>query len=274
MDKGRRADGIAIVTGAAGGMGTPAARLLAEDGWSLLLCDVDEARLQSVAAPLRKQGVSVELLGGDIADPAFPARLTAALGTRQIGAMIHTAGLSPTMADSRRILEVNLDATVRLVDTVRPRMSEGGAVVLFASSAGHMTISQEANAAFNAPLPPEGSAALLKYAPTPQLAYPLSKRAVLRLVEREAAAFSKHKARINSVSPGIIDTPMSRAEAAESEQMKFMLEQTPLARMGRPEELAAVAVFLCSPAASYVTGTDVLVDGGTMTGLPPEVRSR
>lgn len=274
MNRQARAAGIAIVTGAAGGMGAPAARLLAADGWPLLLCDLDSGRLESIAAPLRENGTEAEILAADIAAADFPEILVAALGKRPVGAMIHTAGLSPTMAEPRRILEVNLDATVRLVDAVRPRMSDGGAVVLFASSAGHMAISPEADAAFNGPLPAEGSAALLKFAPTPQAAYPLSKRAVLRLVEREAAAFGARKARIVSVSPGLIDTAMTRAEAEVSSQIKMMLERTPLARLGKPEEVAAVAVFLCSPAASYVTGIDVLVDGGTMTALPPQVRSR
>lgn len=274
MNRQARAAGIAIVTGAAGGMGAPAARLLAADGWPLLLCDLDSGRLESIAAPLRENGTEAEILAADIAAADFPEILVAALGKRPVGAMIHTAGLSPTMAEPRRILEVNLDATVRLVDAVRPRMSDGGAVVLFASSAGHMAISPEADAAFNGPLPAEGSAALLKFAPTPQAAYPLSKRAVLRLVEREAAAFGARKARIVSVSPGLIDTAMTRAEAEVSSQIKMMLERTPLARLGKPEEVAAVAVFLCSPAASYVTGIDVLVDGGTMTALPPQARSR
>jgi NAD(P)-dependent dehydrogenase (short-subunit alcohol dehydrogenase family) len=267
MSQGRCAEGIAVVTGAAGGIGSATARQLSAAGWSLLLCDLDAARLEAVAAPLRAANDNVEILAGDVADPDFPARLTAALGNRAVGALVHAAGLSPTMGNAARILQVNLDATVRLVDAMRPLMAEGGAAVLFASMVAHMSMSPEADAAFNAPLPAEGSVALLKFAPTPEIAYPLSKRGVLNLVKREAAVFGVCKARIVSISPGIIDTSMTRSELATSSPAKSMVERTPLARMGLADELASVAVFLCSAGASFVTGCDIQVDGGVLAAL-------
>jgi NAD(P)-dependent dehydrogenase (short-subunit alcohol dehydrogenase family) len=268
MTQGKRAAGVAVVTGAAGGMGAATAKQLAAEGWrQLLLCDLDAGRLEAVAAPLREAGVQVDILAGDIVAADYPARLVKALGERPIGAFVHTAGLSPTMASAERILEVNLDATVRLTEAARPRMAEGACAVLIASMAGHMAISPEADAAFDAPLPAEGAAALRQFAPTPQAAYPLSKRAVLRLVEREAAAFGERNARIMSISPGLIDTPMNRSEHTASPMMDAMLARTPLKREGLAEEIATVAVFLCSPGASFVTGSDVRVDGGVMAAL-------
>ena len=162
MAEFERANGVAIVTGAAGGMGSHCARLLGEDGWpELLLCDLDEARLAPVAEKLAALGARVDLLGGEITDPGFPEKLLARLGGRAIGAVIHTAGVSPAIfGDKDRLLEINLDATQAIVDSVRPRMAEGGAVVLFASMASYFPISPEADAAFEAPLPAGGTAEL------------------------------------------------------------------------------------------------------------------
>jgi len=267
MDRTRRVDGVAVVTGASGGIGSATARKLAAAGWPLLLCDLDAARLEAVAEPLRTANNQVEILAADIADPGFPAQLIEALGDRPVGALVHTAGLSPPMADAARILQVNLDATVRLVDAVRPRMAEGGAAVLFASMVAHLPISPEADAAFNAPLPAEGTAALLKFAPNSEAAYPLSKRGVVALAKREAGAFGARKARIVSISPGMIDTNMTRGKYEISDGAKAMLDRAPLPRMGQPDELASVAVFLCSLGASYVTGCDIRVDGGVLASL-------
>ncbi len=96
-------EGIAVVTGATGGMGSATAQQLADAGWSAqLLCDVDEERLEAIAAPLRGSGVKVDTIAGDIADPAFPDRFLAVLGGRAIGALVHTAGISPVMGSAER----------------------------------------------------------------------------------------------------------------------------------------------------------------------------
>jgi NAD(P)-dependent dehydrogenase (short-subunit alcohol dehydrogenase family) len=259
--------GLAVVTGAAGGMGSATAAQLCAQGWSLVLCDLERGRLEEIAASLRGAGRGVQTLAGDLADPAYPGRLIAAIADRQVGAMIHTAGLSPTMGDAARIFAVNYDATARLVETLRPRMAAGGCVVLIASSSAYMLSSPEMDLALNELRAGNDSASLLKLAPSPELAYPLSKRAVIRLVAREAAAFGERKARIVSISPGLIDTKMARAEQVASPQMNAMLARTPLGRFGTADEIASVAVFLCSPGASYVSGCDIRVDGGMLAAL-------
>jgi NAD(P)-dependent dehydrogenase (short-subunit alcohol dehydrogenase family) len=267
MGEFQRADGVAIVTGAAGGMGSHCARLLGEDGWpELLLCDLDESRLGPVAEALRAKGAKVELLGGEITDPAFTERLLAKVGSRAIGAVIHTAGVSPAIfGDKDKLLEINLDATQTIVDAVKPRMAEGGAVVLFASMASYFPISPEADAAFEAPLPAGGTAELRHLVPNEGAAYTLSKRAVRAIAKREAKGFGDRKARIVSMSPGLIDTAMMAGE--KNPQTEAMLSGAALTRLGRPEELAAAAVFLASPRAGFITGCDLRVDGGALSSL-------
>ena len=258
---------IAVITGAAGGMGVAVAARLASIGWPLLLCDLDAGRLAPLAAKFSAGGQSAEILAGDIGDSAYPARLTDALAAREIGVLIHTAGLSPTMADVERILRVNFDATARLVDVARPRMAKDGCAVLIASSAAHMVKSDDWDRALTEAIAARSSAALLPLATRPEMAYPLSKRAVIRLVAHEATAFGARGARIVSISPGLIDTAMTRSEQTASSQMNSLLARTPLGRLGTADEIASVAVFLCSKDASYVTGCDIRVDGGTLASL-------
>lgn len=257
---------IAVITGAAGGMGAPAAKRLAAQGYSLLLCDLNAERLEQVAAPLRAAGTQVEILAADLSDPGFPDLLISMLGDRAIGALIHTAGLSPTMADGPRIFEVNYYATKRLVDAICPKMAERSCAVLISSMSAYFVKSPEADAAI-AKLIAGDSAAIEPMIKTPQGAYPLSKRAVIALVAHASTAFGARKARIASIAPGLIDTGMGRAEMEASPQTKVMLGRTPLQRLGIGDEIASAAVFLCSADASYITGCDIKVDGGTIAAM-------
>lgn len=258
--------GVVVVTGAAGGMGRPAAVRFAKQGRPLLLCDVNAERLDAAAADLRASGAEVDGLAGDVAAPDFPDRVLTALGGRPIAALIHTAGLSPTMADGQRIFEVNYAATERLVAALRPHMSEGGCAVLISSCSAYMVTAPETVAAVKK-LVGGNREAVADLIGTPQMAYPLSKLAVIGLVAREAEAFGKRGARITSIAPGFIDTEMGRAEAKVSEQMVQMIGITPMGRLGTGDEIASVAEFLCSPAASYITGCDIKVDGGILGKL-------
>jgi NAD(P)-dependent dehydrogenase (short-subunit alcohol dehydrogenase family) len=258
---------LAVVTGATGGMGSAVARLFADQGAQLLLCDLNPERLEQAAAELQGRAERVEILAHDVAAMDFPARVLAAIGEREIAALVHTAGLSPTMADGPRILTVNYDATERLIEALRPRMAAGSCAVLISSSSAHLVVSPEMDAALKALKPGEGSAAIAHLATSPQAAYPLSKRAVIQLVARQAAPFGKRQARIVSISPGLIETGMGKAEQAASPQVDQMLARTPLARFGRADEIASAAVFLCSPGASFISGCDLRVDGGMLAAL-------
>lgn len=268
MTDGTKANGVAIVTGATGGMGSATARELAAEGWPLILCDLDAARLEGVAAPLRQSGLSVEVLADDCSDRGFPDRLIALLAGRPIGALVHTAGLSPTMADAARILSVNYDASVRLANAVLPHMATGACAVLISSSSAYDASALGFDDRVRALGAGDDSSPLLEIAnDNSGFAYMLSKRGVQMLVERMSPAFGARGARIMSISPGLIDTAMGRAEQKAHPQMDEMLKKTPLGRYGSGEEIATVAAFLCSPAASFVSGSDIKVDGGVLAVL-------
>ncbi|MFA7588430.1 MAG: SDR family oxidoreductase [Novosphingobium sp.] len=255
--------GLALVTGAASGMGKASAKALQEAGYDLLLCDLNEKLLGETAAEL--SGGAVETLPMDVTAADLAERLGKALDGRKLAALVHCAGISPTMSDSRRIMEVNLGGTIRVMDAMEDHAADNAAIVLIASNSGHMVgavIDKEIDAALAA----NDHMSLLRYADNVEtVSYALSKRGVMVLTRREAIRKGKRGIRVNSISPGIIDTPMGNQEMSQQERMQPMIDQSPVQRMGQPSEIGAVARFLCSPQASFMTGSDVLVDGGEMT---------
>jgi NAD(P)-dependent dehydrogenase (short-subunit alcohol dehydrogenase family) len=270
MSKQQLAEGVAVVTGAAGSMGKATARALFDAGWKdLLLSDLGTQALEAVAEPLRGEGAKVSAFAGDVADGEYPGGLIAALEGRPIGALVHMAGLGPHQAEPARVIEVNLGGSTRLLAAVREHMAPGSAAVLIASNSAYFPKNAEAAELFCSRLTDEELAEAHRLAPTPEEAYPLSKLGVMALVKREAKSFGLKRARLVSLSPGATDTNMFRFEEGHSTagMVESMLEKSAVGRIGRPEEIAAVAAFLCSPAASLIAGTDILVDGGQVAGL-------
>lgn len=263
--------GICVITGAAGGMGAPVAAAFARQDnrqdRALLLCDLSLERLEAVAQPLREQGVAVNLLAADIAAPDFPARLQEAVGNQPVEALVHTAGLSPSMADAAHILEVNYFATERLLHAIEPRLAEGSCVVLISSSSAYMVSDPHVTAAVDALVNGNDPQPARALATTAIAAYPLSKKAIIALVAREAIRLGRRGIRVVSIAPGFIDTGMGRLELESNARKEAMVAKVPLGRMGRPEEIASVVSFLCSDAASYVSGCDIKVDGAALPAL-------
>jgi NAD(P)-dependent dehydrogenase (short-subunit alcohol dehydrogenase family) len=255
----------AIITGAAGGMGAAIARALASEGRPIILCDLHIGPLEELAKTLAGQTM-VEIVAGDVTAADYPARIIAALGTRKIGVLAHAAGVSPSMADGKRV-EINFTATTRLVEGLLPYMAPGGAAILIASNSGQMIARPFFDRALMKVIKGGNSLILKLMLRNPRGAYPMSKRAVQLYAKYMSPAFGKAGARIVSLSPGMIDTSMGRLEQNAGPEMDKMIAVTPLRRMGEPSEIASVVAFLASPAASYISGTDILVDGGTVAGV-------
>lgn len=258
-------DAVAVVTGAAGGMGAAIAKAFADEGRPLLLSDLREESIRAVADRIGDR-VPVSMVSGDITDPDYPGQIISALDNRKIGVLAHAAGVSPSMADGKRIFEINFTATKRLVDAVLPVIAADGVVILVASNSGQLFANPVVDAAVRRLLKGQSSLVTKLMLRSPKTAYPLSKRAVQLYAQSMSPAFGKAGARIVSVSPGIIDTEMGRLEQKAEPMMERMINVSALRRMGTASEIASVVAFLASPAASYISGTDILVDGGCISG--------
>jgi NAD(P)-dependent dehydrogenase (short-subunit alcohol dehydrogenase family) len=264
---------LALITGASGGIGLASARSLGVDR-AVFLTDVDQQRLDDVAGSLEASGVSVAgAVAGDLADPRFiDALLEQVRAAGPIGAVVHAAGLSPALADAPAILRVNLIATEILLLGLERDLEPGTVCVLIASMAAHIASPAPAiEALCEKPLEADFEAKVLPLFdvainPAGEVqaagtAYTYSKLAVLRMAQARAAAWGKSGARIISISPGMIDTPMGRREVETNPQSAMMVDFTPLG-WGQPDDIAQAAAFACSAKARFLTGCDIRVDGG------------
>ncbi|MCM3611808.1 SDR family oxidoreductase [Planococcus sp. MERTA32b] len=262
---------VYVITGGSGGMGKATAELVGKKG-TVLLADISEERLVQTKEELAAKGITdVHFQTVDITskeDVEKLAEKAAELGT--LRGLVHTAGLSPTMADSKRITAVNLVGTGLILDAFLPLANEKTSAVMVSSMSAYMVPRQGPfMEALVQPLAENAVETMEQFTQgDPGAAYSMSKLGVILVVEDQAWAWGEKGARLNSLSPGTINTPMGRQEASQQQQMKIMLDHTPLRREGEPSEIASAMEFLLSDAASYITGIDLRVDGGTIANFP------
>ncbi|KAF2206508.1 hypothetical protein CERZMDRAFT_53029 [Cercospora zeae-maydis SCOH1-5] len=262
-----------VITGI-GGMGLAIARRLGS-GRRLLLADYSQDALKKAATTFGDAGFNVNTKQVDVADAesvrAF-AEHAKSLGKVEI--VVHTAGISPTGGPASRIYDINLVGTIHVMDAFRDIIAPGGSMVCMASTAGHVELGLPAEVKNHLTTSPPS-----KVLDTPaidlekddgQKAYCVSKVTNIMRVRAAAAEYGKRNVRINTISPGFISTPMGQdlLEGAMAEQIGQFIETTPLSRKGTEEDIADAVVFLTSPQASFITGTDLLIDGGATAASP------
>ncbi|MFF2353502.1 SDR family NAD(P)-dependent oxidoreductase [Kitasatospora sp. NPDC058115] len=232
-----------LLSGAGGAIAREVARQFHAAGAHLVLGDLDPAALEEFAASLGPGAGRVLTRHLDAAsaqsNTAFVAAAVEEFGS--VDFLVPAAGIYPEQAVAdmtdeqwRTVVSVNLDGVFFLTRAVLPHLNKNGAIVNLASMAGH-----------------RGSIRHAHYAAT--------KGALLAFSRSLAWELGGH-ARVNTVSPGIIETPMTRDYVAT--RGHDALAATPMGRLGRPEEVASVITFLCSPAASFVHGETIQVNGG------------
>ena len=186
-------------------------------------------------------------------------------------ALAHVVGLSPSMADAGAILRVDLVGATLVADAFFEFVQPGAAAVFIASLAPHVSeLDQALKDAIEEPLAPgllERVEAACAGDISPGIAYSLAKLGVIRLCQRRAGSWGQKGARILSISPGLIATPMGAREFKAQTTKHQLLETTPLGREGTMIEIAEVVDFLLSERASYISGIDLLVDGGLAAAI-------
>ena len=240
---------VALVTGGATGIGEAIARRFVADGMKVLVFDLDADRAQALAAEL---GPACVAMAGDVTDEAAPqaavARACEAFG--RLDVLVNNAGIVRTgtvldlsRADFERVIAVNLTAGFAFAQSAaRQMIAQGGG--------GQIVNLSSVNAILAIP---------------DQIPYAVSKGGVAQLTRVLAIGLVEYGIRVNAIGPGTIATELARNAVLSSDTARRkVMSRTPMGRLGEPAEVAAVAAFLCSDDASYITGQTLYVDGGRL----------
>jgi NAD(P)-dependent dehydrogenase (short-subunit alcohol dehydrogenase family) len=250
----RRLEGrIALVTGAASGIGRATARLFAEEGAHVYLADVNGAGAEEAVAEIAAAGLAAQAITADVSLGQDVTALFRAVekGHGRLDVLVNNAGLNVrgdfrhlSDADWARIREVNLDGVVRV--------ARDGFALLKASGRGSLI----------------NVASIMAHRGLRQLtAYSATKGAVTALTRGLAVEYAPFGIRVNALCPGFVHTALTARALKNPAIEKALVESTALRRLGRPEEIARAALFLAGDEASYVTGAELAVDGGMSAAL-------
>lgn len=240
----------ALITGASSGMGRAIAEAMGVHGATVIISSNDEQGCEAVLQEFEKKSIRAIAVPCDVSDKADIERLckTALQKSGKVDVLASCVGIAPTgslldieAGDFEKTIQVNLQSAVYLTRLLLPAMQErkDGVFIYLASIAalrGNKNIGL----------------------------YGISKAGLLQLARNVAVEFGPFNIRANTVSPGMIDTPFSKNLLENEDFMQKRLSLTPLRRVGTPEEIAGVAVMLASKAGAFITGQNIVVDGGTV----------
>jgi NAD(P)-dependent dehydrogenase (short-subunit alcohol dehydrogenase family) len=259
---------VVVVIGA-GSIGQAIARRVSV-GKHLLLADLRQDNADAAAKVLSDSGFDASTAIVDVSSrKSVHALVETATAIGAITGVIHAAGVSPTQASPAAILKVDLYGTALVLEEMGNVIARGGAGVVIASQSGHRlpALTPEQNKAL-ATTPADELLSLPMLQPDqmtdPLYAYQVSKRGNSLRVMAEAVRWGKRGARVNTISLGIIFTPLARDELAgpRGEGYRRMIELSAAGRGGTPDEVGAVAALLMGPDGTFITGSDFLMDGG------------
>ncbi len=248
---------------------------------TVVLCDVRQQQLDVAAATLKDVGITPTVVNCDVTDREAVARLfedAAGLGT--VASVIHTAGVSPSMGDAEYVMRTNVFGTVNVNEVFYETAGDGSVIVNVASMTAHMLrenlipteqfplASQDADRFMKEMMSVCGIA---REEARSGLAYSVSKSFVRWYCVSQAEKFNDRNLRIVSVSPGSIDTEMGRLERQAGVDAMFVHAAFP--RWGTPQEMAELLAFCASEKAGYLTGTDILNDGGVIASMKERERA-
>ncbi len=258
-----------IVVIGAGSIGQAIARRVSA-GKHVLLADLRQDNADAAAKVLGDAGFEVSTATVDVCSrQSVQALVETATALGAVTGVIHAAGVSPTQASPATILKVDLYGTALVLEEFGNVIAHGGAGVVIASQSGHRlpALTPEQDKAL-ATTPADELLALPMLQPDqvtdPLHAYQLSKRGNSLRVMAEAVRWGKRGARVNTISPGIIITPLARDElnGPRGEGYWRMIKLCPVGRAGTPDEVGTVGALLMGPEGAFITGSDVLMDGG------------
>lgn len=264
---------VAVVIGA-GSIGRAIGRRVGI-GRTVVLADYSQKALEAAEEQLRADGYDVTTRTVDVSQPGQVAGLAgAAAALGPVSHLVHAAGVSPVQATTEQVLHVDLLGTALVLDEFARVIAPGEAGVVISSMAGHMAgpWPYEVEHAL-ASTPARLLLALPFLAPdevgNSGAAYALSKRGNALRVQAAAVEWGKRGARVNTISPGIISTPLAADEMSGpgAQGYRDMIATSPAGRIGTPNDVADTAAFLLGSQASFITGADLLADGGVIAAL-------